>query len=40
VAQRLHRANLLCMLANGLLLDQAANDPLVQVGCLPHRNAS
>ena len=27
----LHRANLLCLLANGLLLDEAANDPVVQV---------
>lgn len=29
-AQLVHRANLLCVLAHGLLLDQAASDPLVQ----------
>lgn len=30
LARATHRANLLCLLAHGLLLDQAANDPLVQ----------
>lgn len=30
MAETLHRATLLCVLANGLLLDQAADDPLVQ----------
>jgi hypothetical protein len=29
-AQLVHRANLLCALARGLLLDQAADEPLVQ----------
>ena len=28
--RELHRANLLCLLAHGILLDQAANEPLVQ----------
>ncbi|KAK9908106.1 hypothetical protein WJX75_002826 [Coccomyxa subellipsoidea] len=30
LAKALHRANLLCLLAHGILLDQAANEPLVQ----------
>ena len=39
--QILHRSSALCTLANGLLLDQAANDPVLQVGvachpCLAH----
>jgi len=35
LARTTHRANLLCLLAHGLLLDQAANDPLVQASCPP-----
>ena len=35
VAQVLHRANLLCLLANGLLVDEAANDHLVQARRMP-----
>lgn len=34
LGRSLHRTNLLCLLAHGLLLDQAANDPLVQVSAL------
>lgn len=34
MAETLHRANLLCVLANGLLLDQAADEPLVQASAL------
>ena len=34
MAETLHRANLLCLLANGLLLDQAADEPLVQASTL------
>ena len=30
LAKALHKANLLCLLAHGILLDQAANEPLVQ----------
>ena len=38
MAETLHRANLLCLLANGLLLDQAADEPLVQASthCCAH----
>ena len=34
MAETLHRANLLCVLAHGLLLDQAADEPLVQASAL------
>ncbi|BDA45057.1 probable DNA repair protein complementing XP-C cells homolog [Coccomyxa sp. Obi] len=34
LARSLHKTNLLCLLAHGLLLDQAANDPLVQAMAL------
>jgi hypothetical protein len=37
LAKALHRANLLCLLAHGILLDQAANEPLVQASLLPIR---
>ena len=32
VAAAVHRTNLLCLLAHGLLLDRAADDAMVQVG--------
>ena len=35
--QILHRSSALCTLANGLLLDQAANDPMLQVGVACHQ---
>ena len=34
--QVLHRTSALCTLAHGLLLDQAANDPMLQVGLCTH----
>lgn len=39
LARSLHKTNLLCLLAHGVLLDQAANDPLVQVSALHHTSA-
>ena len=34
MARLLHRSHLLCLLSRGLLYDQAASDPLLQVGYL------
>lgn len=35
MARLLHRTHLLCLLSRGLLYDEAANDPLLQVGHKP-----
>ncbi len=40
LARSLHQTNLLCLLAHGILLDQAANDPFVQVSALQHTTAA